>query len=325
MLQTKFNQYNYRSKTMPDIIEIDTDHGAQRIDNFLFNRLKGVPKSHLYKMLRKGVIRVNKKRAKADYHLNAGDKIYLPTGMTEKSEEAIEKKPHPEAIKTLEKSILFEDDNLIILNKPSGFSSHGGTGVNFGVIEIMRAARPELTGLSLVHRLDRDTSGCLILAKKRSILQELHTLIHRNKIKKTYLVLVKGKWKTGVIKVSASLLKNQVSSGERMVKVDAEGKASLTTFKPKKIFSFCSLLEADLGTGRTHQIRVHATHSGHPVAGDDKYGDRDFNKIMKNYGLKRLFLHAEHINFYLPSTKQIVNFSAPLDAELKAVLKTLQK
>jgi len=279
---------------------IDPDHADQRIDNYLFSKFRKVPKSLIYRMLRKGAIRVNKKRAKPEYKLQTGDLIRLPHIETEMT--VTDKKPSDQAMKVLEK---------------------GGSGITFGVIETMREARPQTKSLELVHRLDKDTSGCLILAKKRSILKELHELLRASNIKKKYLVLVKGKWQGGVRKVDVALIKNQLKSGERMVVADEAGKKSLTTFRPRQIFSMASLLEVDLGTGRTHQIRVHATHIGHPIAGDEKYGDKQFNSIMHKKGLKRLFLHAASLSIYLPSKEKTITVKAPLPKELNEILNTI--
>lgn len=304
---------------VPSTFTIQAENKDQRIDNFLFTRLKKMPKSHVYKMLRKGIIRVNKKRTKPDYHLQVDDVIRLPY-----IEPTIQQKPlRSPSIKiaqALLKNILYEDKNLLILNKPSGLAVHGGSGINFGVIEIMRSICPENKNLELVHRLDRDTSGCLMLAKNRQILKELHTLLQNGQIIKKYSVLVRGKWQDGTREVKEALRKNQLQSGERMVKVDAEGKHAMTIFRPKKTSNLASLLEAELKTGRTHQIRVHAAYIGYPVAGDEKYGDKKFNAAMRNKGLKRLFLHAISLNFRLPSTQQIIKITAPLPADLQTTL-----
>jgi 23S rRNA pseudouridine955/2504/2580 synthase len=217
-------------------------------------------------------------------------------------------------------SIIYEDDGLIILNKPSGMAAHGGSGINFGVIETLRAAMPQLKHLELIHRLDRGTSGCLMIAKKRSILRQIHALLREGKVIKRYLVLVRGKWQEGTAKtVDLPLAKNQLLSGERMVKVHEEGKSTLTIFRPLQISDKTSLLEAELHTGRTHQIRVHAAAIGYPVAGDDKYGDAEFNSAMKKFGLNRLFLHAQSVSFTLESGKRI-DVTAPLDQGLADVL-----
>lgn len=272
-------------------------------------------------MLRKGAIRVNKKRVKPEYHLEANDIIKLPNlkNVGTKPPTKISDK----IIEFLEQQIIYEDENLMILNKPTGFAAHGGSGINFGIIEIMRAARPKLKSLELAHRLDRETSGCLILAKKRSTLRALHQLQRENKIEKKYLLLVRGKWHGGSRKIETLLAKNKLRSGERMVEINETGKKSITTFKPVKIFANTSILEAKLGTGRTHQIRVQVTHIEHPIAGDEKYGDKKFNADMRALGLKRLFLHAEEIKFHLPDADKTIKVKAPLPAELATLVKHL--
>ncbi len=294
--------------------KIITDNQAgQRIDNFLLKELKGVPKSHIYRILRTGQVRINKRRVKPDYRLQIGDQIRIPPlRMAEK----LSKKPKAELIELLCNRIVYEDENLLIINKPAGIASHGGSGINFGVIEVLRAIYPKL---ELVHRLDRETSGCMILAKKRSILKELHELLRENKIKKTYLALVRGRWKNGKCIVEAPLLKNQLKSGERIVRVSEKGKSAKTEFRLKRNFSNAALIEAILHTGRTHQIRVHAAYINHPIAGDDKYGDKEFNKILRKKGIKRLCLHAYALKFNLPSTKKTINIKVDLDEELSTI------
>lgn len=317
------------NKNPPKNLIVSEDHASQRIDNFLIRELKKVPRELIYKLLRKKAIRVNEKRIKPEYRVQPNDVISLPPTLvipTPKVESITGLHgPSKQAMQTLEKNILHEDGNIIILNKPAGFASHGGSGISFGVIETMRHARPKLKNLELVHRLDRDTSGCLILAKKRSILKELHELLRQGKVKKIYTVLVKGKWRGKAQKVSAALRKNQLKSGERMVMIDANGKVAHTTFRPKKIFPQASVMEVDLGTGRTHQIRVHAAYIDHPIAGDTKYGDKAFNAFMEKKGLKRLFLHASSLQFHLPSTKQNISVNAPLPEELNRTLATLSE
>jgi len=300
---------------------IDEELSGQRLDNFLFNKLKNVPKSRIYRMLRGGEVRVNKKRAAPSYKIQSDDLIRIPPFW---AEETLSKgKPGSNLIKLLLDAIIFEDNRILVINKPSGIASHGGSGINFGVIETLRAARPDLKKLELVHRLDRDTSGCLILAKKRSALRELHKLIFDGAILKKYVLLVRGQWQGGERAVDASLLKNQLKSGERMVTIDHQGKDSLTIFRPLKVGIVASLIEAELKTGRTHQIRVHALHIGYPIAGDEKYGDSEFNAKMKELGLKRMFLHAEKISFCW-ATKEKVEFVAKLDKELEEFLKVLK-
>lgn len=302
-------------------VTVGEDYVNQRIDNFLLRELKGIPKSHVYKILRSGEVRVNGKRIKPEHKLCLGDIVRLPP-VRKAQQQDISLSKH--AVDSLLQRIIYEDDALIVLNKPSGMASHGGSGLSYGVIEAMRKARPDIRNLELVHRLDRDTSGCMLLAKKRSMLRTLHSYLREGEITKTYLLLVKGKWRGGSKTVDVSLLKNRLSSGERIVKVSDSGKETLTVFYPINIFAKASLVEAHLYTGKTHQIRVHAAHIGHPIAGDDKYGDREFNKEMSKIGLKRLFLHSAEIKFKLPENNQKVLFTAPLDKDLVEILEKIK-
>ncbi len=309
-------------KSKVEYITITSVAADQRIDNFLITRLKGVPKAHIYKMLRKGEVRVNKKRIKQTYRLQEGDQVRIPPLRWE--DENTIPAPSKQLTTFLATRILYEDNNLIIINKPAGISVHGGSGIKLGIVEALRAMYPKLDQLELVHRLDRDTSGCLIIAKKRSILRELHELLREGQVKKIYHTLTKGHWKQSALRVEASLRKNQLSSGERMVRVHDEGKPSITLFKPLVCYKYSTLMEALLETGRTHQIRVHAQFRGHQVAGDEKYGDKEFNKQMQQVGLNRLFLHAYFIEFTLPSSGQHIQITAPLDDDLQACLKALE-
>ncbi|MDZ4261359.1 MAG: 23S rRNA pseudouridine(955/2504/2580) synthase RluC [Pseudomonadota bacterium] len=311
--------YSENDKIEARFIEIDIERVGQRIDNFLMAQLRSVPKSMIYKILRTGQVRVNKGRIKPVYRLQVGDVVRIPPLRV--SPVAEEVSPSQGVLRQIEQSIIFEDDALIVLNKPSGIAVHGGSGLSYGVIEAMRKLRPELPGLELVHRLDRDTSGCLLLAKKRSVLRQLHELMRNGQVGKHYLALCQGKWKGGARDVDAPLLKNTLSSGERMVRVTPTGKEALSRFTPQLRFKAATLMEVELMTGRTHQIRVHATHSGHPLAGDDKYGDKEFNQQMKGLGLRRLFLHAQRI--YFPWGDGRLEFQAPLGDDLEAVLKHL--
>jgi len=303
-------------------LEIDAEQAGQRIDNFLLRRLKGVPKSRIYRILRKGEVRVNRGRIGPDYRLQSGDRVRIPPIRVG------EAKPAPrtdgDRLAWLEQRVLFEDKGLLILDKPSGMAVHGGSGVSFGVIEALRALRPSAPFLELVHRLDRDTSGCLMVAKKRSILRALHELMRGDGIEKRYLALLAGAWKGGERRVSAPLRKNVVSSGERIVRVDPEGKPARSLFRPLRRFADATLVEVVLDTGRTHQIRVHAAHIGHPVAGDEKYGDETCNRRLRELGLKRLFLHAHALAFQLPERERL-EASTPLDPELQAVLERLHE
>lgn len=302
-------------------VTIEADFAGQRIDNFLMTRLKNMPKSHVYRILRKGEVRVNKKRIQPSYRLQAGDILRLPPMKLDVPETP--PVPHHNLISLLKERIVYEDKNLLIINKPPGIPVHGGSNVKLGLVEALRNMYPKLPQLELAHRLDADTSGCLVLAKKRSILRELHELLRLGHVRKVYLTLTKGQWKETELRVEAPLQKNHLSSGERIVKVNQEGKASLTIFKPVKVFKHAMLVEAALYTGRTHQIRVHAQYRGHPIAGDEKYGNREFNKQMRDLGLKRLFLHAHFLEFTLPSTGELISIRVPLDPDLEACLDNL--
>ena len=303
------------------MVEVDEGAAGQRIDNYLLKHLKGVPKTRVYRILRKGEVRVNKKRIKPDYRLALGDVIRIPpVRVSDKPESA---KPGDRVLKLINESILYEDDGLLVLNKPSGLAVHGGSGLSYGVIEGLRALRPEARFLELAHRLDRDTSGCLVVAKKRSVLRAFHTLLREGGMDKLYLALVKGCWKGGGKRIDAPLRKNELKSGERVVRVSQDGKPSLSIFTPVTIYKECSLMRVKLVTGRTHQVRVHAQYSGHPIAGDDKYGDDEFNRMMSTHGLKRLFLHAAELHFTLPE-HGTVHVEAPLDDNLQKLLNSLE-
>ena len=302
-------------------VEVDPEYEGQRLDNFLIRHLKGVPKSRIYNLLRKGEIRVNKGRVKADTRLKANDIVRIaPIRVAERAASAV---VGSQLKRYLSENILFEDDGLLIINKPSGLAVHGGSGISLGAIEAMRLERPELRFLELVHRLDRETSGCLMFAKKRAVLVEIQQAMQRNQIQKSYLTLVKGVWPKGKSIVNAPLRKNQISSGERIVRVDAEGKASVTHFKVNRRFKEAALLDVTLETGRPHQIRVHCQFSGTPVAGDDKYGDKEFNGRSRELGLRRYFLHACRLRFNHPLSGDWVEVDAPVPTDLSAVLKKL--
>lgn len=312
-----------KSKPSVQYVTVAADYVDQRIDNFLVTRLKGVPKSHIYKIVRKGEVRVNKKRIAVSYRLQEGDEIRIPP--VKLSDKPIPAAPGKSLVALLKERILLDDKSLLIINKPSGIPVHGGSGVGMGLIEALRTMYPKSPHLELAHRLDADTSGCLVLAKKRSVLKEVHELLRAGKVKKIYQALTKGHWKAADLRVEAPLQKNFLASGERIVKVNKDGKASTTLFKIIQTFTDGTLVEAELLTGRTHQIRVHAQYRGHPIACDDKYGDKDFTKKMRDKGLKRLFLHAQTISFTLPSTGQTISVSAPLDEELEQCLANLKK
>lgn len=304
-------------------ISVNEEHTGQRIDNFLLTHLKGVPKSLVYRIVRKGEVRVNKGRIKAEYKLQTGDEIRIPPiRISQKDNPLISTKLNK--VNQLENRILFEDDSLLVLNKPSGMAVHGGSGVNFGVIEALRALRPQARFLELVHRLDRDTSGILLIAKKRSVLRHLHTQLREKHVQKDYLALVRGQWQSHIKSINAPLLKNELTSGERMVKVSNQGKPSETKFRIEERYTNATLIKASPVTGRTHQIRVHTRHAGHPIALDSKYGDKTFNQKMQHLGLNRLFLHAVEIHFTHPKTDTPMRIHAPLDSEMKTILTILR-
>jgi len=302
-------------------VSVDADRAGQRLDNFLLAQMKGAPRSLVYRVLRSGEVRVNKGRAKPGYRIQAGDKVRIPPLRLAPQQEP--GRPPRALLAQLEAAVLYEDKRFMVINKPSGMAVHGGSGISFGVIEGVRALRSRETGLELVHRLDRDTSGCLLLAKRRSMLRWLHRLIRENAVDKRYLALLAGAqpWKT--TQVEAPLRKNTLQGGERVVRVDPEGKPSKTFFRRVRRFRDATLVEARLHTGRTHQIRVHAAHLDAPVLGDGKYGDRRANQTLRELGLKRLFLHASNLTFELPEGEGRFEIRAPLPPDLEELLKKL--
>lgn len=301
---------------------ISADEATQRIDNFLMTALKGVPKSRIYRLLRKGEVRVNKKRISPFYKLVEGDEVRLPPVFVD--EKASAAKPAQSTTTMLVDRILYEDDYLIVLNKPSGMSVHAGSTVRVGVIEALRHHYPKLPHLELAHRLDSETSGCLVLAKKKKILRELHECLREGKMTKIYWALTAGQWTRNELKVDVPLHKEYRDGGKHVVIVKRDGKTALTYFKTLSSSPEASLMEVRLMTGRTHQIRVHAAHQGHPIACDDRYGDPEFNKWAKQRGLRRLFLHARSIEFTLPSLDLTIKVEAPLDLELLDALKSIK-
>lgn len=305
-------------------ITIDSEDAGQRIDNFLVKTLKGVPKSMLYRLLRKGEIRVNKKRTKPEYKLVDEDIIRVAPIRVSENTNTVSTQLN--VVANLEKQILFEDERLIVINKPSGMAVHGGSGLSFGLIEALRALRPDARMLELVHRLDRDTSGCLVVAKKRSALRNLHEQLRNKTVQKFYHALVKGRWSTKMTRVTESLKKNDLKSGERVVVVDnINGKESETRYKVLQHYKNATLVRAFPVTGRTHQIRVHCQTKGHSIACDAKYGHEDFDQEMKTLGLKRLFLHAASIEFTHPLSNERIKIEAPLEPSLDKLLKKLSK
>ncbi|WP_286261412.1 23S rRNA pseudouridine(955/2504/2580) synthase RluC [Thalassotalea atypica] len=315
---------NEETKPKVRFFTIDSEEDGQRIDNYLVKTLKGVPKSMIYRLLRKGEIRVNKKRTKPEYKVVAEDIVRVaPIRISEKTNTV---STQLNIVSNLESQILYEDEVLIVINKPSGMAVHGGSGLSFGLIEALRALRPNTKMLELVHRLDRDTSGCLVVAKKRSALRNLHEQLRNKKVQKFYHALVKGRWSEKVTKVTEGLKKNDLKSGERVVIVDnINGKESETRYKVLQKYNGATLVRAFPVTGRTHQIRVHCQVKGHPIACDAKYGAEDFDFKMKEHGLKRLFLHAASIEFTHPRTEKRLKIEAPLGEELDSALQQLKK
>lgn len=292
-------------------LEVDEEQAGQRLDNYLVRLLKGVPKSHVYRMLRTGEVRVNSRRVDASYRLLAGDRVRVPPVRTA----APAMRAHTR-LPALSRHVLMEDEWIMALNKPAGVAVHGGSGISLGVIEQLRLERPELRFLELAHRLDRETSGILLLAKKRSALTALHAQLRAGHMHKRYLVLVKGEWGDERRDVRLPLHKYVTAAGERRVSVEEGGMPAHTLFILKQRYRSFALLQADLKTGRTHQIRVHLAHLGFPIAGDDKYGDFALNKSLAKQGLKRMFLHAAELVFDHPHTAARVHLSAPLPNDL---------
>ena len=306
------------AKTQVELRTISEQEAGQRIDNFLMRHFSRVPRSRVYRLLRKGEVRVNRKRVDAEYRIVAGDEVRLPPVHIDHSEEP--GRPSSRLQELIERSVIFQDKHLLVIDKPAGVAVHGGSGMSFGVIEALRASRPR-ESLELVHRLDRDTSGCLCVARDRATLVALHALIREGGMHKTYLALVSGDWQLGTKRIDAPLATDERRQGERHVRVAAAGKDSVSVFKPVQFFGkIATLMQVDIPTGRTHQIRVHAAYAGHPLLGDDKYGDHERNAELKRAGLKRMFLHAQSIAFDWPGSGVPFHASAPLPADLAAVL-----
>ena len=308
---------NDLSKPRATWLEVGEESESQRIDNFLLRRLKGVPKSHVYRVLRSGQVRVNSGRVKPEYKLQIGDRVRLPpirTSMPKANKKGARLELF--SARPIELPVVYEDASLLVVDKPSGVAVHGGSGISLGVIESLRALRPQAKMLELVHRLDRDTSGLLMIAKKRSALLELHRMLRGAAIEKIYVAIVKGRWQGGRRELRESLHKHVNAKGEKHVSVRSGGQTALTQVKPLQVGAEFSSLELRLKTGRTHQIRVHLAHAGHPVLGDDKYGDFELNHRLAKEGVKRLFLHASKLSFAHPAEKTRVNLSSALPAAM---------
>ena len=333
----------YSPKSPVILRTVTADEAGQRIDNFLMRHFKSVPRSRVYRLVRKGEVRVNRKRVDAEYRIQEGDEVRLPPVRIDVGDAFESDRPGRDSpgsdntrpasggrggprvpssslIDLVERAVIYQDKHVLVMDKPAGVAVHGGSGMSFGIIEALRASRPRET-LELVHRLDRDTSGCLLVARDRSTLTALHALIRNGGMHKTYLGLVAGSWQLGSKRIDAPLATDNRQYGERHVRVAAAGKESVSVFKPVQFFgALATLMEVDIPTGRTHQIRVHASFAGHPLLGDDKYGDRERNAELKRHGLKRTFLHAQSVAFEWPGSGVPFHASAPLPAELAAVI-----
>jgi 23S rRNA pseudouridine955/2504/2580 synthase len=312
---------NDLGKTRANAINVDDESVGQRVDNFLFRRLKGVPKSHVYRLLRTGEVRVNSKRVEADYRVQLGDRVRIPPLRAAAEKPLYTAAKH--AGKILE-TVIYEDDFILAINKPAGLAVHGGSGISFGAIEQLRAARPELKFIELAHRLDRDTSGVLLFAKKRSALLSLHHSLREGLMDKRYVALVKGAWAKKERAVELPLRKRSTATGERRVSVEAAGRATKTVFRLLEKYHAYSLVEAELETGHTHQIRVHLAHLGYPIVGDDKYGDFELNRHLAKTGMKRMFLHAAKLTFAHPASPTEMTLEAPLPTELRSFVNKLK-
>ena len=296
-------------------VRIDAGRAGQRIDNFLRSELPGVPKGRIYRLLRRGEVRVNSGRVKAEYKLKEGDEVRVPPARIRTAGPA----PSDRLAATMLDQVLYEDKRLLVINKPTGVAVHGGSGISHGVIELLRHARPELKDLALVHRIDRETSGCLVMAKRRSALRDLHARFREGQVEKNYLALVVGDWQFGDQLIDAPLHVQHRKQGERHVVVSGNGKPAQTRVALSRTFGVYSLLQCAPVTGRTHQIRVHLAHAGHPIVGDERYGDEDANRAAKKFGLARLFLHAQSIAFADNSGNEL-HFTAPLADDLERFL-----
>ena len=296
-------------------VTIDDDRAGQRIDNFLRVELPGLPKGRLYRILRKGEVRVNGGRVRAEYKLAEGDEVRIPPARIRSAGAP----PAKQQTDKILNAIIYEDKRLLVINKPPGLAVHGGSGISHGAIELLRHARSDLKDLGLVHRIDRETSGCLVMAKRRSALREMHERFRDGKVEKNYLALVVGDWQLGEQRIDAPLYVEHRKKGERHVVVSGAGKEACTRVQLSRTFGKFSLLQCAPETGRTHQLRVHLQHAGHPIAGDDRYGDEEANRVARRFGLKRLFLHAQSIAFADDSGNE-QHFTAPLADDLERFL-----
>lgn len=316
MIKSKENAPAQRSS-----LEVQAKHAGQRIDNYLLRELKGVPRGLVYRLVRKGAVRVNGVKVDAHYKLLSGDQIVLPTLRTSAVKAPFQASPRHQTL--IAQAILYENEQLVVLNKPAGWAVHSGSGQSHGVIDLARAYynNPDL---HLVHRLDKETSGCLVLAKEAQALKLLLRQFSQYEAQKTYLALVKGRWNLGIKSVDTLLTKNPQKINGKMA-VAQQGKLAQSTFEPKAYFSDNTLMQINLLTGRTHQIRVQASHLGFPVAGDDRYGDWEHNKQLRLFGLKHLFLHAQSLKICLPGAATAIEIHAPLPEDLNSVLSQLPR
>jgi 23S rRNA pseudouridine955/2504/2580 synthase len=303
------------------MVRVSKDQAGQRIDNFLLARLKGIPKSVIYKLLRTGQVRVNKKRIKAVYRIAEGDNVRIPP-VSQRPADVVTRAPQA-LVDELESRILLEDEFLMVVNKPSGLAVHKGSGLGFGLIDVLRQSRPNAPFLELVHRLDRETSGCLLIAKQRSVLNELHELIRANKVSKHYIALLDGQLKGKGRKLIRTPIEESRQAGQKTMRVSDKGKMAVSYFRPLRYYKDATLVAVELETGRTHQIRVQSAHLGHAVLGDSRYGKHELNREWKRRGLARLFLHASEVSFQLLVSGRKYAVKAPLDGELQTLLEHL--
>ncbi|WP_319557425.1 RluA family pseudouridine synthase [Thiomicrorhabdus sp.] len=304
-------------------VTVTEEDAGQRLDNFLLRLLRRAPKSLVYRIVRKGEVRVNKGRAQVSQRLQTGDVVRIPPVSLPESEEPSMDKVPADQLRLIESCILYEDKDLMVVNKPSGVAVHGGSGLNWGLIEVLRQLRPLAKRMELVHRIDRDTSGCLLIAKKASVLKALHAQIRADQLDKRYLAIVLGSWPKKVAKVDLPLKKHHLPDGGWHVTVDQSGKEAVSFFKVEQHLQGCDLVSVKLKTGRTHQIRVHALAQGCPLLGDDKYGDREENKHYRKLGMKRLALHAQFLGFTHPVTEEKMLIEAPLWSDFKRIITEL--
>ena len=301
--------------------DVDAETAGQRLDNFLLGQLKGVPRSHVYRLIRSGQVRVNSGRVTPKHRLKAGDLVRVPPVASRPTEAPT---ATPDSLDWLAERVIFEDERILVIDKPAGLAVHGGSSISLGCIEALRVLRPATKDLELAHRLDRGTSGCLLLAKRRSVLRVLHQLLREGRIEKRYLALLQGRWPEATTEIDAPLVTRRVG-GEARVKVDASGKEAQSSFSLLDRFGkTASLVEVSIATGRTHQIRVHAAHHSHPVAGDERYGDKDFNTYLQSFGLQRMFLHAHSLAFAWPDSDEKFSVSSPLPDDLRTALTALE-